>query len=157
MSYDPETPQIKEEQEDLCTSPEKEQFTLKQEIDSFMVTPYEESDHSEPEPNDDQEGNNTFEFLSQMKKHHRIHAGIKPYSCSSCGKSFSQICVLKHHERITHTGERPYPCGICGKSFTQNGSLKIHMRTHTGERPYSCKTCGKSFRPAWDHHNHDNK
>ncbi|XP_031167370.1 uncharacterized protein LOC116058682 isoform X7 [Sander lucioperca] len=45
---DPEPPQIKEEQEELCTSQEGEQLVLKQETDTFMLTPtYEESDHSE--------------------------------------------------------------------------------------------------------------
>ncbi|XP_035854955.1 zinc finger protein 37-like isoform X2 [Sander lucioperca] len=45
---DPEPPQIKEEQEELCPSQEGEQLVLKQETDTFMLTPtYEESDHSE--------------------------------------------------------------------------------------------------------------
>ncbi|XP_035859472.1 uncharacterized protein LOC116046483 isoform X3 [Sander lucioperca] len=45
---DPEPPQIKEEQAELCTSQEGEQLALKQETDTFMLTPtYEESDHSE--------------------------------------------------------------------------------------------------------------
>ncbi|XP_037623362.1 zinc finger and SCAN domain-containing protein 2-like isoform X2 [Sebastes umbrosus] len=45
---DPEPPQIKEEQEELCTSEEGEQLVLKQETDEFMLTPTnEESDHSE--------------------------------------------------------------------------------------------------------------
>ncbi|KAI9529960.1 hypothetical protein NQZ68_008199 [Dissostichus eleginoides] len=43
---DPEPPQIKEEQEELCSS--EEQLVLKQETDDFMLTPtYMESDHSE--------------------------------------------------------------------------------------------------------------
>ncbi|XP_038566432.1 golgin subfamily A member 6-like protein 6 [Micropterus salmoides] len=47
---DPEPPQIKEEQEELCTSQEGEQLVLKQETDTFMLTPtYEERDHSEAE------------------------------------------------------------------------------------------------------------
>ncbi|KAF1389441.1 hypothetical protein PFLUV_G00073460 [Perca fluviatilis] len=51
---EPEPPQIKEEQEELCTSQEGEQLELKQETDAFMLTPtYEESEHSEPEPNTD--------------------------------------------------------------------------------------------------------
>ncbi|XP_039658383.1 transcriptional regulator CRZ1-like isoform X9 [Perca fluviatilis] len=45
---DPEPPQIKDEQEELCTSQEGEQLVLKQETDTFMLTPtYEERDHSE--------------------------------------------------------------------------------------------------------------
>ncbi|XP_033475256.2 uncharacterized protein LOC117252463 [Epinephelus lanceolatus] len=45
---DPEPPQIKEEQEELCTSQEGEQIELKEEADTFILTPtHEESDHSE--------------------------------------------------------------------------------------------------------------
>ncbi|XP_034092727.1 putative uncharacterized protein DDB_G0287113 isoform X1 [Gymnodraco acuticeps] len=44
---DPEPPQIKEEQEELCTRQEEEQLQLKQETDVFMVTlTDEESVHS---------------------------------------------------------------------------------------------------------------
>ncbi|XP_044065418.1 uncharacterized protein LOC122882268 isoform X2 [Siniperca chuatsi] len=51
---DPEPPQIKEEQEELCSRQEGEQLVLKQETDTFMLTPtYEESDRSEPEPKSD--------------------------------------------------------------------------------------------------------
>ncbi|XP_056275232.1 zinc finger protein 235-like [Pseudoliparis swirei] len=45
---DPEPPQIKEEQEELCTSQEGDHLELKQETETFMVTPtHEETDHSE--------------------------------------------------------------------------------------------------------------
>uniref|UniRef100_A0A668SGZ5 C2H2-type domain-containing protein n=1 Tax=Oreochromis aureus TaxID=47969 RepID=A0A668SGZ5_OREAU len=51
---EPESPQIKEEQEELCSSQEGEQLGLKEETDTFMVTVVEESDHSEPEADNEQ-------------------------------------------------------------------------------------------------------
>ncbi|KAF3698552.1 hypothetical protein EXN66_Car014239 [Channa argus] len=53
---DPDPPQIKQEQEELCTSQDVEELVLKQETDTFTLTPtYEESDDSEPEQNSDNE------------------------------------------------------------------------------------------------------
>ncbi|KAM9364725.1 uncharacterized protein KZ484_010893 [Pholidichthys leucotaenia] len=44
--------QVKEEEEELCSSQEEEDFGLKQETDTFMVTPTDEdNDKSEMEPN----------------------------------------------------------------------------------------------------------
>ncbi|KAM9354905.1 uncharacterized protein KZ484_013054 [Pholidichthys leucotaenia] len=47
--------QVKEEEEELCSSQEEEDFGLKQETDTFMVTPTDEdNDKNETEPNSEQ-------------------------------------------------------------------------------------------------------
>ncbi|XP_076608251.1 uncharacterized protein LOC143333802 [Chaetodon auriga] len=150
-----EPPQIKEEEEELCTSQEAEQLVLKQETDTFMWTPaYEESDHCEPEPirdhqllfnyshaveNRDQKGDehgdsqSTGDAEPEPKKHH-------DHSQDACYPNVSKI----HH----HAGRRrrTFRCDTCGKDFNQKQTLQRHQRLHTGEKPYSCKTCGKEFR-----------
>ncbi|KAM8743090.1 uncharacterized protein AB9X84_017532 [Acanthopagrus schlegelii] len=68
---DPEPPEVKEEQEELCTSQEGEQLVVKVETDTVMLTPaYEESGHSEAEPTSDHQllSNNSHGAESRDQK-----------------------------------------------------------------------------------------
>ncbi|XP_078107563.1 uncharacterized protein LOC144518629 isoform X2 [Sander vitreus] len=162
---EPEPPQIKEEQEELCVSQEGEQLVLKQETDAFTLTPtYEESGHSEGQTlNFSMDETQVAVEKNPNKRHHRsrghssnvnnpnlseihrdAHASKTSSKCDVCGKEFKYNSVLQRHVR-THTGERPYTCKTCGKDFTQMSTLKDHITIHTNEKLYICKTCGKEF------------
>lgn len=51
--------------------------------------------------------------------------------CNICGNLFSEMSSLRRHMRI-HKGIKPYQCQLCGRCFRQGNQLKTHMRVHTG-------------------------
>lgn len=169
----PAPPQIKQEQEELCSEEEEdEQPVLNQESDLFKFRPTcEESDHHredhnnisvmviKPEP--DREGSGVSEPNSNRRRPQRDKSQIHKsgntensstdeepetnhFKCPFCTEEFSDNLKLKLHMK-SHTGEKRFKCDTCGKGFTEMARLRKHLLTHTGLKPFRCKVCGKEF------------
>ncbi|XP_045902450.1 zinc finger protein 239-like isoform X3 [Micropterus dolomieu] len=155
---DPQPPQVKEEQEELCTSQEGEQLVVKQETDTFMLTPtYEESDHSEAELKSDHQllSHNCHVAESQDQKggEHEDSGSTRDaepklknqdHNSRSPRNNVHKSTMSEVHHN-PHTGKKSFTCDTCGKGFQYKSDFQTHLRIHTGEKPYSCKTCGNSF------------
>ncbi|KAG5898464.1 hypothetical protein JTB14_015471 [Gonioctena quinquepunctata] len=68
-------------------------------------------------------------ILSGLQRHMRIHLGIKPFKCKTCGKTFAQKATLERHY-LTHTGETPFECDLCGKVGRRKDQLIEHIQRH---------------------------
>lgn len=82
----------------------------------------------------------TFTDGFKLKRHSFIHSGVKPYTCSKCGRAFARIDHMKRHNlicgrivnggnrkrRVIPQSERIFPCLTCKKSFTRFDHVKRH-------------------------------
>lgn len=59
----------------------------------------------------------------------------KRYACNLCPKTFGWSTDLKRHHLI-HTGERPFKCTMCNATFTRNFLLQKHKnKMHLCQSP----------------------
>ena len=78
----------------------------------------------------------TYKTRFNLRRHiNSSHLKIKGFTCPECNKPFVSKQNLKEHHFI-HTGEKPFPCDEpgCLKRFRQVSQLSIHKRIHYRHR-----------------------
>lgn len=63
---------------------------------------------------------------SKLKRHVKIHLGLRDFKCQTCGKGFIEACSLRRHESV-HSDVKPHNCSLCRKGFTDSSGLKKHL------------------------------
>ncbi|KAI6243785.1 hypothetical protein M3Y99_00042600 [Aphelenchoides fujianensis] len=69
--------------------------------------------------------------------------GFVFYKCRFCGLTYNFLTTLKAHERV-HDVETPYQCTKCGESFHFACELEFHAKSHLKQKGYKCE-CGRTF------------
>ncbi|XP_044214932.1 zinc finger protein 771-like isoform X1 [Thunnus albacares] len=154
---DPEPPQIKEEQEELCTSLEGEQLVLKQETETFMLTPT--CDESEDQTLD----LSPDETQREAEKEHVVSMSVKssvepePNNDDQLLSHNSDVAESQDHKGGKHGDsgstrkaepklkKRPHRKKNQTNNEDNSTTIKIHRNTDTGEQSFECDTCGKRF------------
>nr|XP_040050672.1 zinc finger protein 267-like [Gasterosteus aculeatus aculeatus] len=145
---DPDPPQIKEEQEEMCSSQEGEQLEPKQEADTFTLTPTsEETDHSDDEtpffnPDRSQSESETeppaSTCTSWLNEEIDCERFVVPEPNDNNKEPQQQI--------LAPPGDKTFLCETCGKYFKRKKIFSAHVkRFHGVYQPYVCDTCGKRF------------
>ncbi|XP_042277373.1 zinc finger protein 480-like [Thunnus maccoyii] len=149
---DPEPPQIKDEQDELCNSLEGEQLVLKQETKTFMLTPTcEESDNSEDQTLD----LSPDETQSATENEHVVSMSVKS---SVVPEPNSDDQLLSHNSHVAesqdHKGGKQGDSGSTGNTETKpqkshhksKKKKRTQLNNHTGKKVLNCDTCGRAFK-----------
>ena len=73
----------------------------------------------------------SFYQRSDLRRHQRVHLGVKPFKCSICHKEFTQRGSLYRHATSSHKTANPKDCIIVQTGTT----LPIGTKTKTVPRP----------------------
>ncbi|KAM7415831.1 hypothetical protein PAMA_018065 [Pampus argenteus] len=164
-SEEQEPAQIKEEQEELCNSLEGEQLVLKQETETFTLTPTcEESANSEDQTLD----LSYDETQSAAEKEHVVSMTVRSSAVpesNSDDQIKSDVSESQNHKGCKQ-GDSGSTRNAKPKSKRLNKSknssnnkdnsttLRILSKAYSRKKALACDTCGKSFKSKYDLHTH---
>uniref|UniRef100_A0A1I7V769 Zinc finger protein unc-98 n=1 Tax=Loa loa TaxID=7209 RepID=A0A1I7V769_LOALO len=73
----------------------------------------------------------------------RDESGFVFYKCRFCGLTYNYLTTLRAHERV-HNIDEPYKCNRCSESFHYICELEYHVKQHSDLKGYKCE-CGRTF------------
>ncbi|XP_065226138.1 gastrula zinc finger protein XlCGF57.1-like [Planococcus citri] len=73
-------------------------------------------------------------LVYHIKRHHISNLSLDEFSCTVCGKTFTQMGHRKIHERTVHVKEKCFCCTNCGKRYKYDRDLAQHLKRE------QCKT-----------------
>ncbi|XP_042291828.1 zinc finger protein 13-like [Thunnus maccoyii] len=170
---DPDSPHIKEEQEELRTSQEREQLK-EADVTEFTFPLKSEGDGEKPQSSQlhqrqteqmeteaDREDWGGSEPARNLDPDRHLQPASNKTSNSSetedSNDGWKQPRELQSSLNALNNTQVPVSdvgynaakkscsCSGCGKRFGSKDHLQIHMKCHTGEKTFTCPFCGKKF------------
>ena len=147
-----EPPQIKEEQEEVCTSQEGAQLVVKLETDTFMLTPESDrlllSDNSHvTESQAGKRGDSgscpTYEESDHQFLSKNTHVTESQDQNEGEHRDFGSA---QNAETSPNESHRSIESHINNVSNTNLAEIDLGLNAYTGKLSFKCDTCGKAFR-----------
>ncbi|XP_041973712.1 RE1-silencing transcription factor-like isoform X3 [Aricia agestis] len=91
--------------------------------------------------------NKGFSSVTKLARHVRGHAGVRPYPCKFCDKSFIKSHHYTRHLRVRHRNEpraEEFRCEQCDITFSTQDELIYHSAIHATQS-LTCPLCQEKF------------
>lgn len=99
----------------------------------------------------------TFTEYASLSAHMTAHSEERNFECPLCKKKFKHKNTVRNHLTFHHSKKRTKTCEVCFKSFATTKDLKQHSGIHTGEKPHGCRFCERHFLIIYNRNSHEKR